>query len=628
MILLDDLDANLYSASTFAPCDASSGNKASGPTHGLNGAIGTIGSYGSNGPSGSVGTFGPMKSIGSFGAIKSIGTLGSTGTFGPSGSLGPIGALGPIGTLGPTEARGADWIASLTALDCFAAYAEKVGLEGGADAVERAAARVSAVRSAARAAQQVSGAAHRLRADRTASRSPHSQSEIAAVTPNRLFIPRPPIPAVMTQVAATAALRNIPITAEGVRRTVVENRFDFRQSMNSLEFYRNSRGNTGSLWPFRRVGADWAFHPSWLALDDEFSLFFALSNFLPFFCDAPWNETPSETPASRAVSIDSVRPSILSKEGGEVEIRGEMEKVAEVWLNGNSSQKLEIRKREASSLVVAIPAGLSGLYFLEFHLRNGLIGAFRDDFPWFGNVGIGIRSQEVETWNSENEFENPMEFERSETEETEEMEKRGNCKGKNRKKGGKSDGKWAEKEANELSELKEFKESKESIESNNESNESNNKIESNNKSNEISEPNNPSMISNESSHLHSITSTFDSPTPSIPSSSSSFPSSSSSISSSISSSSISLLTDLCEFYEVAETASLLTSTSARNFKVSTPFRVTFRLLPKTVSTGKTTSTLFFTFPTGKWPQRFSPPLTDAFSALLSNPPSGRRAFSR
>ena len=89
----------------------------------------------------------------------------------------------------------------------------------------------------------------------------------------------------MVQVAVTAGQRKIPITADLIRRTVVENRFDFRQSINSLEFYGNSRGSVDCRWPFHRVGSDWAFHPSWLALDDEISLYFAFSNFLPFFCD-------------------------------------------------------------------------------------------------------------------------------------------------------------------------------------------------------------------------------------------------------------------------------------------------------------------------------------------------------
>ena len=266
--------------------------------------------------------------------------------------------------------------------------------------------------------------AHRLRPFRTVIHDHQAQSEIAAITPNQLFIPKPQIPAVMVQVAVTAGQREIPITADLIRRTVIENRFDFRKSINSLEFYGNSRGTVDCCWPFHRVGSDWAFHPTWLALDDEISLYFAFSNFLPFFCDFSTNETPCETPAGRVVSVDSVRPSVLSNRGGEVEIRGEMEKVAEVWLNGKTSQKLEIRKRGVSSLVVWIPAGLSGFHFLEFHLRNGLIGAFREEFPWFGNVGIRIKRGNVETWNSENEFEDPMEFEKDE------MEKRGNEKGK------------------------------------------------------------------------------------------------------------------------------------------------------------------------------------------------------
>ena len=410
----------------------------------------------------------------------------------------------------------------------------------------------------------------------------------------------------MVQVAVTAGQRKIPITADLIRRTVVENRFDFRQSINSLEFYGNSRGSIDCCWPFHRIGSDWAFHPSWLALDDEISLYFAFSNFLPFFCDVSKNETPRETPretpASRVVSIDSVRPSVLSNQGGEVEIRGEMEKVAEVWLNGKSSQKLEIRKRETSSLVVVIPAGLSGLHFLEFHLRNGLIGAFREEFPWFGNVGIRVKSGNEETWNSENEFENPMEFE------TDEMEKRGNEKGKRGKKRRK-----IVEESSELSNESSNKSSESLNQSSNESlNESSNSpiipIESNEPFH--SNPSNSSIQPNDFSHTD--------PLP---------PSSSSSSSSA---SSISILSDLCECYEALEVASLLTSTSAHHFKVLSLLTfLTFRFPPKIVSTGNTISTPPSTFLTGKWPLRSFPLATNAFSLLLllSNHPSESAALS-
>lgn len=405
---------------------------------------------------------------------------------------------------------------------------------GASRAVQLAAAGLPQVRPAADSAQQMPHRPHRLRSVCTGVHDDQAQSEIAAITPNRLFIPRPQIPAVMVQVAVTAGQRKIPITADLIRRTVVENRFDFRKSINSLEFYGNSRGSVDCCWPFHRVGSDWAFHPSWLALDDEISLYFAFSNFLLFFCDVSRNETPCETsretPASRVVSIDSVRPSVLSTQGGEVEIRGEMEKVAEVWLNGKSSKKLEIRKRETSSLVVVIPAGLSGLHFLEFHLRNGLIGAFREEFPWFGNVGIRVKSGNEETWNSENEFENPMEFE------TDEMEKRG----KKRRKIAEESSESSNESSNELSN----ESSNESLnESSNESNTPIKPIESNEPSH--SNPSNSSIQSNDLSHTD--------PLP--PSSSSSF------------SSSISILSDLCECYEALEVASLLTSTSAHHFKV-------------------------------------------------------------
>ena len=116
VILLDDLDVNLYSAAaSFAASDAAN---RMGPNPQLN-PNGTIGTIGSSGSSGSNGTSG---SIGSFGPIRSIGSLGSFG------SLGPIGPpTSPASSSSLSSSFGGS-IASLTALDCFAVYAEKVRL--------------------------------------------------------------------------------------------------------------------------------------------------------------------------------------------------------------------------------------------------------------------------------------------------------------------------------------------------------------------------------------------------------------------------------------------------------------------------------------------------------------------
>lgn len=116
VILLDDLDVNLYSAAaSFAASDAAN-RMGPNPQLNPNGTIGTIGSTGSTGSNGSNG------SIGSFGPIRSIGSLGSFG------SLGPIGPpTSPASSSSLSSSFGGS-IASLTALDCFAVYAEKVRL--------------------------------------------------------------------------------------------------------------------------------------------------------------------------------------------------------------------------------------------------------------------------------------------------------------------------------------------------------------------------------------------------------------------------------------------------------------------------------------------------------------------
>ena len=113
VILLDDLDVNLYSAAaSFAASDAAN-RMGPNPQLNPNGTIGTIGSSGSSGSIGSIGSFGPIRSIGSFGSF---------------GSFGPIGPpISPASSSSLSSSFGGS-IASLTALDCFAVYAEKVRL--------------------------------------------------------------------------------------------------------------------------------------------------------------------------------------------------------------------------------------------------------------------------------------------------------------------------------------------------------------------------------------------------------------------------------------------------------------------------------------------------------------------
>lgn len=113
VILLDDLDVNLYSAAaSFAASDAAN-RMGPNPQLNSNGTIGTIGSIGSSGSNGTIGSFGPIRSI---------------GPFGPIGTLRPIGPpTSPASSSSLSSSFGGS-IASLTALDCFAVYAEKVGL--------------------------------------------------------------------------------------------------------------------------------------------------------------------------------------------------------------------------------------------------------------------------------------------------------------------------------------------------------------------------------------------------------------------------------------------------------------------------------------------------------------------
>ena len=116
VILLDDLDVNLYSAAaSFAASDAANrmGPNPQLNPNGTSGTIGTIGSTGSNGSTGSIGSFGPIRSIGSFGSFGSFGPIGPPTSPASSSSL--------------SSSFGGS-IASLTALDCFAVYAEKVRL--------------------------------------------------------------------------------------------------------------------------------------------------------------------------------------------------------------------------------------------------------------------------------------------------------------------------------------------------------------------------------------------------------------------------------------------------------------------------------------------------------------------
>ena len=86
-------------------------------------------------------------------------------------------------------------------------------------------------------------------------------------------------------------------------------------------------------------------------------------------------------------------------------IQGELAEVAEVWLCGVTTYKLNIRKHRTTCILVDIPSVPPGLYHLKFLLRNGLIGEFQRDQRWFGNVGILVVSFVTAEPNSEDEFE-------------------------------------------------------------------------------------------------------------------------------------------------------------------------------------------------------------------------------
>ena len=142
VILLDDLDANLFSSTSFASGEFANRSPSStqqtlnGP-NGPNVSNGPNGSGGSNGSLGSLGSSSPYKSLGTFGSTgpyKSLGTFGSTGpykslgTFGSTGPYKPLGTFGAIGSssLSSSLAGGGRSIASVTALESFAVYSERV----------------------------------------------------------------------------------------------------------------------------------------------------------------------------------------------------------------------------------------------------------------------------------------------------------------------------------------------------------------------------------------------------------------------------------------------------------------------------------------------------------------------
>ena len=224
--------------------------------------------------------------------------------------------------------------------------------------------------------------------------------------PNQMFLPRESFSEVMMHVAAVAAIQNIEVTAEMIRSIVIENRFDFRKSMNFLQFWSNSRCSENfCFWPYRHSGENLVFNSSYFELDDEIQLFFAFSNFLPYFCFLHPNRTLPVVPPSAQLVVSSVSPVVISQSGGEVTIQGELAEVAEVWLCGVTTYKLNIRKHRTTCILVDIPSVPPGLYHLKFLLRNGLIGEFQRDQRWFGNVGILVVSFVTAEPNSEDEFE-------------------------------------------------------------------------------------------------------------------------------------------------------------------------------------------------------------------------------
>lgn len=157
--------------------------------------------------------------------------------------------------------------------------------------------------------------------------------------------------------------------------------FDCRKAVNNLQFISAlpkapSMGFTAYFsWPFSEKQA----------IVDESMDYFTYSNYLHFYCkNHPAREITPYTLAT--VTIHSLSPSIIPKEGSTVTLKGSgLQRIHHILLVGceEGSKKIDFKQQD-DSLLLVIPELPRGLYNFQFYTNDGLRLMHSAYQPWFG----------------------------------------------------------------------------------------------------------------------------------------------------------------------------------------------------------------------------------------------------
>lgn len=236
--------------------------------------------------------------------------------------------------------------------------------------------------------------------------SSHLQTDIASITPHRIILPSFNPQSTLLHVAAILIANKFTPSAQDLLSVVMQNRYDFRKSINTLQFISNQpfgsvesdieqygyqRYTSLLYWPLIPYHSKWKPTVEYIpTLNDRNTDYFLNSNFLHFLCSLHPERYRHCVECPRLV-IKTITPCLVPLSGGRVTVRGErLIRVNEVLLAGcdEGARPLVITEQSDTVLEVLVPSLPRGLYHLHFYLKNGEMGRNDIGSPWFGNNGL------------------------------------------------------------------------------------------------------------------------------------------------------------------------------------------------------------------------------------------------
>ena len=207
-----------------------------------------------------------------------------------------------------------------------------------------------------------------------------TQSEITAIAKNTAVLTDWHPRGTVLHLAAVLVARHRLIPAEQLVDVAMQNRYDFRQAVSTLQLFRGKpmtpvreaipregyrRYASMLCWPLVPRGNQWKTEiEPFSILEDENTDYFVDGNFLRVFSQLHPERCFHDFPVS-PISLSRLRPSILDSRGGRVKLVGSgLAGVSQVFLSGcaNGAMALEVSHRGEESLELMIPAVEPGLY--------------------------------------------------------------------------------------------------------------------------------------------------------------------------------------------------------------------------------------------------------------------------